>query len=57
MDNKIQTAKDIICYVMDVGTTVTIWETLRILIVENKRNRDLRKDLAKKYNAISFHKK
>lgn len=50
-------AKDIIAYVMDIGTTVTFWEAMTILIVENKEKRDLYRDLIKRYDAITFRKR
>jgi len=49
--------KDIIKYIMDIGTTVTIWEAMSILIVENKENRNVNSNLIKRYDSISFIKK
>ena len=47
--------KDIVSYVMDIATTVTYWEAMGILIVENKEHRDYRKGLITRFYAISFH--
>jgi len=49
--------KSIISYIMDIGATVTIWEALTILIVENKEKRDLNIDLLRRFDSIRFHKK
>lgn len=50
-------AKEIISYVLDIAATVTFWEALNILIVENKEKRDIRKSLSKKFSKVSFVKK
>lgn len=49
--------KEVVSYVFDIATTVTLWEALTILIVENQEKRNLTKNLVKKYDSISFHKK
>ena len=49
--------KEIVSYIFDIATTVTFWEAMTILIVENKEKRDLVKNLVKKYDSINFHKK
>lgn len=49
--------KDVISYIFDIATTVTIWEAMTILIVENKEKRDLANNLLRKFDSISFHKK
>ena len=49
--------KEIVSYIFDIATTVTLWESMTILIVENKEKRDLYKNLIKKYDSISFTKK
>ena len=49
--------KEIVSYIFDVATTVTFWEAMTILIVENREKRNLTKNLAKKYDSIRFHKK
>lgn len=49
-------AKEIITYIMDIGATVTFWEALTILIVENKEKRDLNKQYLMRFSSISFHK-
>ncbi len=48
---------EIVSYIFDIATTVTIWEALTILIVENKEKRDLAKNFIKKFDSISFVKK
>ena len=50
-------AKEIISYVADIATTVTFWEALTILVVENKEKRDSAVSLAKRFGDINFHKK
>ena len=50
-------AKEIVSYVFDIATTVTFWEAMTILIVENKEKRDLTKNFIRKYDSITFHKK
>ena len=49
-------AKEIVSYVFDIATTVTFWEAMTILIVENKEKRDLTKNFIRKYDSITFHK-
>lgn len=49
--------KDIICYIMDIATTVTFWEALTILIVETKEKGDLGRNLMKRFDSINFHLK
>lgn len=49
--------KEILTYIMDTGTTVTFWEALTIMIVENKEKSDITMDLIKRFNNIKFHKK
>ena len=46
--------KDIVKYIMDIATTVTIWEALTILIIENKEKRDLTRNLYKRFDYIEF---
>ena len=46
--------KDIVKYIMDIATTVTIWEALTILIIENKEKRDLTRNLYKRFDSIVF---
>lgn len=48
--------KEIISYIMDIACTVTIWEALTILIIDNKEKREYRKNLMKKFDKIIFHK-
>lgn len=49
--------KEILSYIMDIGTTVTFWEALTILIVENKEKSDITLNLIKRYGNINFHQK
>ncbi len=49
--------KDIVCYILDIATTVTIWEALTILIIENKEKRDLNKNIVKRFGSIEFNLK
>ncbi len=49
--------KEIVSYVFDIATTVSFWEAMTILIVENKEKRELTKNLIKKFDSIHFHKK
>lgn len=46
--------KQIVSYVFDILTTVSIWEAITIFIVENKEGIDTYKHLAKKFDSISF---
>lgn len=49
------TLKEVISYVLDIAATVTIWEAMNILIVENKERRAYYKNLIKRYGDIKFH--
>lgn len=49
-------AREIFSYIFDKATTVTLWEAMCILLVENKEKRDYRTNLLHKFNSISFHK-
>lgn len=51
------TPKEIFTYVFDIATTVTFWEALNILVVENTERRNYRRSLLKKFKSIEFHKK
>lgn len=51
------TPKEIFTYVFDIATTVTFWEALTILVVENTERRNYMKSLLKKFKSINFHKK
>lgn len=51
------TAKEIFTYVFDIATTVTFWEALTILVVENTERRNYMGSLLKKFKNIEFHKK
>ncbi|MBQ7712578.1 MAG: hypothetical protein IJT69_02040 [Clostridia bacterium] len=48
-------AKQIFAYVSDIATTVTFWEAMVILIVENKETRDLAGKTIRKFDAVTFH--
>ena len=50
-------AKQIFSYISDIAVTVTFWEAMTILIVENAEKTNYYKNLAKGYNKITFHKK
>ena len=49
--------KNIVSYIMDIGTTVTFWEAMTVLIVKNKEKRDLYGNLIRRYDSVSFCKK
>ncbi len=49
--------KDIFSYVSDIATTVTFWEALTLLVVQNKEDRDYALGLAGRFHSIRFHKK
>lgn len=50
-------AKDIFVYISDIATTVTFWEALTILVVENKERRSAMINIAKRFKSIEFHVK
>jgi len=49
--------KDVFIYIFDIATTVTFWEALTILVVENTERNAYLKSLKKKFHSIKFHKK
>lgn len=49
--------KDIFKYVSDIATTVTFWEAMTILVVENKERRSYMKNLYSRFDNIEFKKK
>ena len=49
--------KDIFKYVSDVAPTVTFWEAMTILVVENKERRSYMKNLYSRFDNIEFKKK
>ncbi len=49
--------KEIFSYIFDIAVTVTLWEALTILLVENLEKRKLRDDFIKRYQSIMFHQK
>ena len=46
--------KDIFKYVADIATTVTFWEAMTILVVENKERRSYMKNLIERFSSIRF---
>ncbi len=50
-------AKDIVSYILDIAATVTIWEALTILIVENSEHTHIVKRMIERFDSISFHQK
>ena len=48
--------KQIFSYIADIATTVTFWEAMCILVVENRENNAYLKDLASRFRSISFTK-
>ncbi|MBE6529434.1 MAG: hypothetical protein E7680_02380 [Ruminococcaceae bacterium] len=49
--------RDIFIYVSDIATTVTFWEAMTILVVEQKEKREFLFDLASRFTSIHFEKK
>ena len=49
--------RDVFVYVSDIATTVTFWEAVIILVVENKENRAYRRDLERRFDNIRLHGK
>ena len=47
-------AKDIVSYILDIAATVTIWEALTILIVENSEHTHIVKRMIERFDSISF---
>ena len=50
-------AKDIFTYIADIATTVTFWEAMTILVVENKERRSYMKNLYSRFDNILIKKK
>lgn len=50
-------AREAFIYVFDIVTTVTIWEAMTILIVENAERNNYMRSLAKRFKKIEFLKK
>ena len=48
--------KDVVSYVFDIATTVTIWQAMTILIVDNTEETQRARQFAKCFESISFHK-
>lgn len=46
--------KDIFVYAGDIATTITFWEALIILVVEQKKSRAYLNDLRSRFSSISF---
>ena len=49
--------KDIIFYLLDIATTVVVWEAMTILLVEDKERKSYYRRLFNKLENVSFHKK
>ena len=49
--------KDIFVYISDIATTVTFWEAMTILVVEQKEKRAYLKNLTSRFSAIRFVRK
>ncbi len=49
--------RDIFIYISDIATTVTFWEAMTILIVEGTEERAHLRNLAKRFNSLTFKKK
>ena len=49
--------KEIFSYISDIATTVTFWEAMTILVVEQKENRAYMKNLRTRFSAIRFIQK
>ncbi|MBQ9276698.1 MAG: hypothetical protein IJ226_03795 [Clostridia bacterium] len=49
-------AKEIFAYIADIATTVTFWEAMTILIVQNKERRSVEKSLTRRFASIEFKK-
>ncbi|MBQ9558229.1 MAG: hypothetical protein IJU94_06460 [Clostridia bacterium] len=49
--------KDIFVYISDIVTTVTFWEAMTILVVEQKEKRSYLKNLKSRFSAIRFERK
>ena len=47
--------RDVFFYITDIAATVTIWEALEILLVENRARRIYLKGLATRFRRIAFH--
>lgn len=48
--------KDIFVYISDIATTVTFWEAMTILVVQQKENRSYLKNLTDRFSTIRFKK-
>ena len=46
--------KDVFVYISDIATTVTFWEAMTILVVEQKEKRAYLKDLGTRFSSIRF---
>ena len=49
--------RDIFVYTSDIATTVTFWEAVTILVVEQKENRSYIRNLADRFTSIQFTEK
>lgn len=48
--------KEIFIYISDIATTVTFWEAMTILVVEQKEKRSYLRNLKHRFSAIAFEK-
>lgn len=48
--------RDSLIYIADIAVTVTFWEALSIMIVENSEKRSFFKNLVRRFGNISFHR-
>lgn len=49
--------RKIVTYVLDIATTVVIWEAMTMLLVENKERRSYLKNILIRFGSISFGEK
>lgn len=49
--------REIVTYVLDIATTVVIWEAMTMLLVENKERRSYLKNILIRFGSISFGEK
>ncbi|MCI7402118.1 MAG: hypothetical protein MSH40_05525 [Christensenella sp.] len=49
--------REIVTYVLDIATTVVIWEAMTMLLVENKERRSYLKNILIRFGNISFGEK
>jgi hypothetical protein len=49
--------KQVVTYILDIATTVTIWEALTILVVDTTERRSNIKNIYSRVKSISFQEK